>query len=89
MRRYFMSFVVILVALFQLWAGDQQETRLITVTGYAEINVEPDEVMLVLGVETCGKDVNKAKKKNDERLQKIIALAKKYKIESVKNRENP
>lgn len=57
------------------------ETRLIIVTGDAEVRVDPDEVILTLGVETWDKQLNVAKKENDMRIQKIIDVAIKYKIE--------
>jgi len=46
----------------------------ITTTGDAEIKVAPDEVSLVLGVETWDKDVKTAKRQNDDRIKKILAV---------------
>ena len=55
--------------------------RTISVTGDAEVKVAPDEVILVLGVETSDKDIKVAKNQNDERVRRVIALAKDYGIE--------
>ncbi|MCI0478002.1 MAG: SIMPL domain-containing protein [Anaerolineales bacterium] len=55
--------------------------RPITATGEAEIKVAPDEVILVLGVETWDKNIQIAKKQNDERVKKITALTKDFGIE--------
>lgn len=50
--------------------------RLITVTGTAEINVAPDEVVLNLGVVSRDKDLSTAKSQHDTRMKKIIADAR-------------
>jgi hypothetical protein len=75
------------VSVFALvgWSDGQQgssPTRLITVTGDAEVRVVPDEVILTLGVETWNKDVDVAKRQNDKRVQQVLDLAKEYGIES-------
>ncbi|RJO65699.1 MAG: DUF541 domain-containing protein [Candidatus Omnitrophota bacterium] len=72
---------LVLLLFFQVRAQDLKEPRLITVTGEAEIKVAPDEVVLTLGVETNNKDINIAKSENDLKVQKIIAVAKRLKIE--------
>jgi len=56
--------------------------RLITVTGDADVKVVPDEVVLLLGVETWDKDLSVAKSQNDERVKKVLALVKDFGIES-------
>lgn len=59
-----------------------QKPRLITVTGDAEVRVEPDEVILTLGVETWDKDLHAAKTANDQRVQKVLKVGEKFGIES-------
>jgi uncharacterized protein YggE len=49
--------------------------RLITVTGEAEILVIPDEVVLTLGVETANRQLNLAKRQNDEIVAQVLAAA--------------
>ncbi len=49
-------------------------SRPITTTGDAEIKVAPDQVILILGVETWDKNIRTAKAQNDERVKRIIAL---------------
>ncbi len=49
--------------------------RLITVTGEAEVKVVPDEATLTLGVETWDTDLDRAKKKNDDAVKKLVAAA--------------
>lgn len=58
------------------------QPRLITVTGTAEINVAPDEVILNLGVESRDKDLGIAKAQHDNRVKKIIADARSFGVES-------
>ncbi len=51
------------------------EPRLITVTGEAEVNVVPDQVILTLGVETTNRQLRLAKNANDEIVKKVFAAA--------------
>ncbi len=53
----------------------------ISVTGDAMVKVVPDEVILTLGVETRHEDLAVAKRHNDERVQRVIAVAKGIGIE--------
>jgi len=81
---------IILIAVFLLtvavsrsvFAQQCPEPRLVTVTGDAEVRVVPDEVILTLGVETWDKDLTAAKTENDQRVQRILQLARKFEIES-------
>ncbi|MCK4330320.1 SIMPL domain-containing protein [candidate division WOR-3 bacterium] len=77
-----MLVMTIVLSFFCLaFAADQSEPRLITVTGDAEVRVVPNEVILTLGVETWNKDLSIAKTENDQRIQKIVDVGKRYKIE--------
>ena len=84
MRTSLRMLCVLLVALAisnLAMAADNPEPRLITVTGDAEVRVAPDEVILTLGVETWDNDLGKAKSDNDQRVERILKLASKFKIE--------
>lgn len=61
--------------------GQEKQLRLINVSGEAEVQVVPDEVILTLGIETQHQDLETAKQLNDERIQKILAVTNKLKIE--------
>lgn len=61
-------------------ADEKPGLRLITVTGEAEINVAPDEVVFDVSVQTINKDLRQAKSQTDERLKKLMDLTRKYKI---------
>ena len=80
-KKIMLPLMVVLLTPYFIFAADRPELRLITVTGDAEVRVVPDEVILTLGVETWNKDLNLAKSENDKRIQKIIDMAKKLKVE--------
>ena len=86
MRKAFYSIaaIVMLVLLSPLSAvaDDQPIVRLITVTGEAEVNVPPNEVVFDLTVQTIHKDLRTAKTQTDDRLKKIIDLTRKYKVQA-------
>ncbi|MCJ7508465.1 MAG: SIMPL domain-containing protein [candidate division Zixibacteria bacterium] len=81
-KRAAIGFLLVSVFCFSAWAKDQSESRLITVTGEAEVRVVPDEVILTLGVETHDKNLSIAKNQNDEIVKKALAVTKKYRIQS-------
>ena len=61
-------------------AADEKDHRTITVRGDAEVKVAPDEVTVILGVETSDKDLTQAKSDNDMRTKKVIAAAERLGI---------
>lgn len=73
------SIAAVLVLVLSVPAFAQDRT--ISVTGEAEIRVVPDEAVLTLGVETWNESLGTARAQNDEAVQRILALAKDYKIE--------
>lgn len=84
MKRFFKMMCLTAIALplsNYVLAAEQSELRLITVTGDAEVRVVPDEVILTFGAETCDKNLGAAKSQNDNCVKKVLALAKKYKID--------
>lgn len=72
--------VLVLTASLLVAADEKASPRLITVTGEAEINVAPDEVLFDVTVQTINKDLRQAKSQTDERLKKLMELTRKYKI---------
>jgi uncharacterized protein YggE len=69
--------IVCIVQLFSTVPAQGQvcsiRPRLITVTGTAEVNVAPDEVVLNVGVESRDKDLAAAKSQHDSRVKKTMA----------------
>jgi uncharacterized protein len=57
-------------------AAAEADARTITVTGDAEVRVVPDEVVLTLGVETLGPELDVAKRQNDDVVKTAMDLAK-------------
>jgi uncharacterized protein YggE len=70
----------LLVAIFLIFANQAigqnvTDRALITVSGQAEVRVPPDEVVFTLEVESIDKDVLAAKKKTDESVKAVFAIA--------------
>jgi uncharacterized protein YggE len=61
-------------------AQQRVELPLVTVTGEAEVRAVPDEVVFDVMVQTLNRDLKIAKAQTDERLKKVIELARKYKV---------
>ena len=80
--RGILALAILLAFSLPVLADDQPGPRQITVTGDAEVRVVPDEVILTLGVETWDTNLLVAKKDNDDRVKRTLALAKEYAIES-------
>ncbi|HEX8852649.1 MAG TPA: SIMPL domain-containing protein [Pyrinomonadaceae bacterium] len=59
---------------------EKSEPRLITVSGEAEVNVVPDEVVFDVVVQTFNKDLRQAKAQTDERIGKLIEMTRRYQI---------
>lgn len=73
------ALLLVVLCLFCACAREQQP-RLITVSGEAEVRVKPDEAIIHFGIETFHKDLGLAKKHNDERINRVLAIAKKFDI---------
>ena len=52
----------------------------ISVTGEAEVRVVPDEVIVVLGVETFNRELGLAKDANDKIVEAVIAVARRHHV---------
>jgi uncharacterized protein len=72
--------VALLTPFFRSSAQSSVTPSTISVTGDAEVRVVPDQVILILGVETSDKDLMTAKSQNDERIKKLLALTSRYEI---------
>jgi len=63
-------------------SSNQATTRVLSVTGSADVMVIPDEVVFTLAVETTNMDIAKAKSENDVSIKKIKKIAEELKIEA-------
>src|SRR5437763_7217059 len=79
--KIYLALAVILSASICIRAQEGREPPLITVTGEAEVLVVPDEVIISLGVETSQKELGAAKSENDERVKRVLALAREFSID--------
>lgn len=80
--RTIIAFALIAILPSIAFAANGQDQRLITVTGDADIFVEPDEVVITVGIETDNMDLKIAKKENDMSAKRVIGIAKKNGIPS-------
>jgi uncharacterized protein YggE len=62
------------------FAQDIDKMPAITVTGTAEVQVAPDEVVFTLDVAKTDKDLQIAKRLNDESVSKILELARRFSV---------
>jgi len=59
----------------------EEDTRLITVTGEAQLNVVPDEIYVSVGTQACGDTPSEAKAENDKIAKRVIDLTKELSID--------
>lgn len=77
------SLALVLILALTAWTDSppaSDQLRVITVSGDAEVRVVPDEVILTLGVQTWDKDLDAAKRQNDQIVVKVLALAEESRI---------
>lgn len=61
-------------------AQEANDRPLITVSGQAELRVPPDEIMFTLSVESVDKDMLAAKKKTDDSVREVLAIARRNSV---------
>ena len=80
MRRSFTIAFVLLLCACSIGQAQTQPPA-IDVSGSADVKVVPDEVFIVLGVETSDPSLNIAKTKNDDSVRKLLALTKQFQLD--------
>lgn len=80
MKKLILLFSILLVLSANVLAQNTSEPPLITVTGQAEVRVPPDEVVFTLGVESVDKDILVAKKRTDDSVREVLAIARKNNV---------
>jgi uncharacterized protein YggE len=78
--KYFLSVFFVLLFAFCVAAQEIDKMPVITVSGKAEIQIVPDEVILSLDFTKLNNDVQVAKKLNDESVSKILELTRRFGI---------
>lgn len=81
MRTVLISFIVILCVGLSVSAQEIDKMPMITVTGTAEVMVAPDEVVFSLDVTKLNKDLQVAKRLNDETVSKVLELTRRFSVE--------
>jgi uncharacterized protein YggE len=84
-EQFWMRYLILPLVLFWFFAAptfaqDVPDRPLITVKGQGEIKVVPDEVVISVYVSNRDKNLASAKKLNDEKARKVLALTQKYQI---------
>jgi uncharacterized protein YggE len=82
MKKLFFLFASVALFSVQAFAQSAIEPPLITVTGQAEVRVAPDEVVFTLGVESVDKDMLAAKKRTDDSVKQVLALARQNNVKA-------
>jgi uncharacterized protein len=80
MKRLPFLFAALLSFSLPVLAQNAIEPPLITVTGQAEVRVPPDEVVFTLGVESADKDMLAAKKRTDDSVREVLAIARRNNV---------
>lgn len=74
--------MMLLVGLLPAMAQQQIMPPIISVNGVGEVKVQPDEVVIALGVETREKTLEQARKQTDSRAASIIAYLRKQGVDA-------
>jgi uncharacterized protein len=80
MRSLLILFAFTLILTSAAYAQEAKDRPLITVSGQAELRVPPDEIMFTLSVESVDKDMLAAKKKTDDSVREVLAIARRNSV---------
>ena len=80
MKRSILLTVILLCLAFSSYAQEIDKLPMITVSGTAEVLIAPDEVVCSLDVIKTNKDLQTAKRLNDESVAKILELTRRFSI---------
>ncbi len=80
MKRWAISIVILLCSAFSSSAQEIDKLPVITVSGTAEVQIAPDEAVFSIDVTKTNKDLQAAKRLNDESVGKILELARRFSI---------
>lgn len=67
---------------FPLWAQPDGFVRHLEVTGQAEVRANPDQAVVSLGVESWNTDLTAARKDNDGRMARLLAVPPRFGVEA-------
>lgn len=75
------AFIILLLTILQVHAQQQILPPLVNVNGVGEVKLEPDEVVINLGVEMREKTLEQARKQTDSKAAAIIAYLRKQGVD--------
>ena len=78
MKRSTILIVILLCLAFSSSAQEIDKLPVITVTGTAEVQVPPDEALFSIDVTKNNKDLQAAKRLNDESVGKLLELSRRF-----------
>jgi uncharacterized protein len=82
MKRLPFLFTALLALSINALGQNATDPPLITVSGQAEVRVAPDEVVFTLSVESVDKDVLAAKKRTDDSVKEVLAIARRNNVKA-------
>lgn len=80
MKRSTILLVVLLCSTFSSSAQEVEKLPVITVSGTAEVQIAPDEAVFSIDVTKTNKDLQTAKRLNDESVGKVLELTRRFSI---------
>jgi len=80
MKRSILLTLTLLCLAFSSYAQEIDKLPMITVSGTAEVLIAPDQVVCSLDVTKTNKDLQTAKRLNDESVAKLLELARRYSV---------
>ena len=80
MKRSTILIVILLCSAFSSSAQEIDKLPVITVSGTAEVQIPPDEAVFSIDVTKTNKDLQAAKRLNDESVGKILELTRRFSI---------
>ena len=80
MKQWTILFVILLSSAFSASAQEVDKQPVITVSGTAEVQIPPDEAVFSIDVTKTNKDLQAAKRSNDESVGKILEVTRRFSI---------
>jgi len=80
MKKSMIPAVMLLCSALSAYGQDIDKLPVITVSGTAEVQIAPDEVLFSLDVTKTNKDLQIAKRLNDESVGKILELTRRFSV---------
>ena len=81
-KTHYISLIVLFLVVLQARAQQQVLPPLVNVTGVGEVRLQPDEVVVSMGVEMRDKNLEQARKQTDAKAAAIIAYLKKQGVDA-------